>query len=71
MNWNRIAYEVILKDGPANIWLVEGIDSDSEGECYWADFYGSDAEKRAREYATWLNAKELPQSQRPHTLTAS
>jgi hypothetical protein len=38
-------------------WLVEAIDCASEGELYPALFYGLDAEKRAREYAAWKNAR--------------
>ena len=43
-------YEVFEHEGD---WRVEAIDYDSEGECYVSVFYGSDGEKRAREYSTW------------------
>lgn len=41
----------MLQDGYE--WRVEAIDYESEGEIYVAVFTGPDAEKRAREYASF------------------
>jgi hypothetical protein len=37
-------------------WVVEAINSDSDGEIYRALFTGPEAENRAREYADWKGA---------------
>jgi hypothetical protein len=39
----------------SNGWLVEAINFEGEGEIYPAMFYGIDAEKRAKEYADFMN----------------
>lgn len=54
-----------------NVWIVEGINHAGEGEIYWAEFYGSDAEERAKEYAAWMNSKSAAQQlHHQHSLTA-
>jgi hypothetical protein len=45
------------------IWMVEGINTGGEGEMLWAEFYGSHAQERAREYAEWMNAKSADQQE--------
>jgi hypothetical protein len=54
-------YEVLQTAEGA--WLVEGIDTEREGELYPSLFYGLHAERRAKDYAAWLN-DELEASER-------
>ena len=44
-----------------DVWIVEGIDCDSEGEMLWAEFSGCGAQERARDYAQWMNSKSVAQ----------
>ena len=44
-------YEVVQTDGVPDEYRVEGIDYESEGECYVAIFSGPNAKERAEEYA--------------------
>lgn len=64
-----LTYEVIKADDlPGDQWSVQAWNesADSDGEGYFALFYGHDAERRARDYAGWMN--EAP-GLRPSRLT--
>lgn len=45
-------------------WLVEAIDTESEGEMLWASFYGSQGQERAKEYAEWMNSRHAARQSR-------
>jgi hypothetical protein len=52
------------------IWIVEAINTKGEGEVLWAEFSGSGAQERAKEYAEWMNSKpEDQQLRRQYSLT--
>lgn len=53
----RQTYEVVKANDAVNEWIVEYIDFESEGEIYAARFSGPGCEKRAKEYAEWMNEK--------------
>lgn len=48
-------YEVSQDRTDSTAWRTEAIDHDSEGECYVVEFWGPQAEERAREYAEFKN----------------
>lgn len=50
-----VRYEAFQDKADAETWRVEGIDYDNDGVVYVTLFLGPDAEKRAREYATFKN----------------
>ena len=54
---NQMRHEVFADKEFPNDWRVEAIDRDS-GDIFVAVFSGPDAEERAREYASWQEAKE-------------
>lgn len=47
--------EPIVIENRVEGWNVEQFDND--GACYMATFTGPDAEKRAREYAEWIEQR--------------
>jgi hypothetical protein len=53
----KLQHEVFCSPEEPGVWTVEAINWDGEGEIYWANFLGLDAEIRAREYADWLNER--------------
>ena len=46
-------YEVVPDKETPDVWRVEAIDYDADGQCYVAVFTGAQAQERAREYAAW------------------
>lgn len=68
-SWRKTVEEMIRpfdEDGESNgmeckvlpgdthgMWIVEAVCWDGEGELFRTEFYGADAESRAREYAAW------------------
>lgn len=48
----------ILEGREPDTWVVETIDTESEGEIRWASFIGLDAQELAKDYADWLTAKQ-------------
>lgn len=48
-----MTYEI--RESKGSEWRVEGIDYESEGECYVAVFSGPQAEQRAKAYAAMMN----------------
>lgn len=51
------ALEYAVHQGEPGQWIAEAIDTASEGEMYWAVFYGLGSEQRARQYARWMNTQ--------------
>ena len=45
----------VVEDVQNGEWLVQAWNVDGDGEGYSARFYMHDAERRAREYALWMN----------------
>ncbi len=54
-----MTYEAFEDKTEPGQWRVEAIDHDSEGECYVTIFSGRGCERRAREYADWMNSEGL------------
>ena len=57
-----LTYEVVESRHAVGEWRVEAINYDGDGEIYLAIFCGPDAERRAKEYATWIS--KAPSDQR-------
>ena len=45
-----------------DLWRVEDTDYNDDGGCNVTVFEGPDAEKRAREYAEWIQLRLVPRS---------
>jgi hypothetical protein len=52
-------YEVDASRTTPDEWVVEAIDSESDGEIYAAIFSGPGAKERAEEYAAWKTWRDL------------
>jgi hypothetical protein len=62
-------YEIAADKKFPQSWRVEAIDFDGDGDCFVTVFDGTDAEKRAREYAAWKESGAAQEVSPPSPLT--
>ena len=62
-----IEYDITPSPHDSDVWMVEGIDYDRDGQVYVAIFSGPYAEERAREYVSLM--EECRPLWRPASLT--